>query len=76
LGKDEVVSFISEYDLNKEPDNFINIVVVYYALTTLTSVGFGDYHPKNTFERAGCIVLFLIVLFIWPLLVGKLMSSF
>lgn len=73
---EEIVSFISENDMKEEHASHINIVVIYFALTTLTSVGFGDYHPKNTFERAGCIFIFLLVLFVWPLLVSKLLNSF
>lgn len=28
------------------------IKMTYYAFTTLATVGFGDLHPQNTFERA------------------------
>ena len=30
------------------------IAITYYALTTLSTVGFGDYHPKNSYERLFC----------------------
>ena len=31
-------------------------------MTTLTSVGFGDIRPYNTYERILCIIIFLFVL--------------
>lgn len=74
--KEITVSFISTYDLEKKNPITITIIVVYFALTTMSSVGFGDYHPTNTWEAGFCILIFLIVLFVWPLLVGKLMDSF
>ena len=43
--------FIEAYNMEAN-DHFANcVVVVYYAFTTLSTVGFGDYHPKNDYER-------------------------
>lgn len=35
------------------------IVSMYYALTSLSTVGFGDYYPVTDFERIGCSILLL-----------------
>ena len=32
---------------------------MYYAFTSLSTVGFGDFHPKNNFERAFCAMILL-----------------
>ena len=39
--------------------------MIYYAFTTLSTVGFGDYHPKNNTERAitSMILLFGVIIF-------------
>lgn len=29
----------------------IMLVAIYYSQTTLSTVGFGDYYPKSSFER-------------------------
>jgi hypothetical protein len=29
----------------------------YFAFTSLSTVGFGDYHPTNSFERLTCAVI-------------------
>ena len=35
------------------------IVAIYFAFTTLSTVGFGDYHPRSMAERIiGAIILF------------------
>jgi len=28
--------------------------MTYFAFTSLSTVGFGDYYPKNSFERIVC----------------------
>jgi len=41
------------------------ISVVYYALTTLATVGYGDFHPKSNAERlvGGAFILFGVTVF-------------
>jgi hypothetical protein len=34
-------------------------VCIYYALTTLSTVGYGDYFPVNTGERIFAVILML-----------------
>ena len=42
--------FIPYYDLQYEEDNLVLLKVFYFAFTSLTTVGFGDYHPISTLE--------------------------
>ena len=35
------------------------IIMIYWAFTTLSTIGLGDYHPKNNVERMTCVVFFL-----------------
>ena len=37
---------------------------LYYVLTTLTSVGYGDYSPRNTPAKALAIILFCFMLYL------------
>lgn len=32
---------------------------MYFAFTSLSTVGFGDYHPKNSFERLWIALILL-----------------
>ena len=47
------------------------IVLSYFFLTTLSSVGFGDYHPRNDFERICCTVVFLFGCMIFGYILGN-----
>lgn len=75
IPEDDIISFTKEYNLNDQSNERVTLVLIYYSLTTLSSVGFGDYYPQSTAERAGCSVIFLIVIFAWPVLVNALMDA-
>lgn len=36
------------------------IKFTYFAFTTLTTIGLGDYHPRNDMERLMCVVIMLV----------------
>jgi hypothetical protein len=40
---------LEEYDLISNKDS--STVLTYFAVTTLTTIGLGDYHPQSNFER-------------------------
>ena len=40
-------SFIQSNDMEDNTDQMNTIIMMYYALTTLSSVGFGDYSPTT-----------------------------
>jgi polyferredoxin len=45
------MTFYNQYSM-REKTNFTQLtIVVYFAFTTLSTVGFGDYHPKGEIER-------------------------
>ena len=56
----EPENFISYFGLYENTPAENSIVVTYYMFTSLSTVGFGDYHPRSNFER---IVVTLILLF-------------
>lgn len=33
---------------------------MYFAFTTLSTIGFGDYYPETNFERLICVAIMLI----------------
>lgn len=43
----------------RENKDEITIRTTYFALTTLTTIGLGDYHPKNNAERI-CMCFMMI----------------
>lgn len=36
------------------------VASMYYAFTSLSTVGFGDFHPVNNFERVFCALILLV----------------
>lgn len=35
------------------------VIATYFAFTSLSTVGFGDYHPRGDIERIGCAIILL-----------------
>ena len=59
---DETELFVEVNEITNETPYENCIKVVYFMMTTLTSVGFGDFRPHNTYERILCIIIFLFVM--------------
>ena len=52
-------SFIKKNELDKEDQTHQLIISCYYALTTLSTVGYGDYYPISNNERIIAVVIML-----------------
>ena len=50
------------------------MVTTYFAFTTLSTVGFGDLHPMNSFERLCCVVIFIFGNGIFGFIIGEIME--
>ena len=53
-------TFYNEYELDKNTPSENLIIVLYFAFTTLSTVGFGDYNPKSESERIITTFILLI----------------
>lgn len=69
-----VETFITIYGLQAENDARKAIIVVYYAFTSLSTVGFGDYHPKSDFERVLCAIILLFGVAIFSYIMGNFIN--
>ena len=47
---------------------------MYYAFTSLSTVGFGDFHPKNDSERLFCAIILLFGVAIFSLIMGNFIT--
>jgi len=52
------------------------IRLVYYAFTTLTTVGFGDFHPKSNSERIFIAFFMLFGVAIFSYILGNFIEVF
>lgn len=50
------------------------ITCTYYAFTSLSTVGFGDLHPRYDEERIICAFLLLSGVAVFSLILGNLME--
>jgi hypothetical protein len=52
-------TFYNEYGMGQlsESDNLIRMI--YFAITTLTTIGFGDFNPKSEIERIATTLILL-----------------
>jgi hypothetical protein len=48
--------------------------VMYYAFTSLSTVGFGDYHPRSDMERLFCALILLFGVAIFSYIMGIFIS--
>ena len=52
-------TFVKEFELEEE-SNFRKLIVsCYFALTTLSTVGYGDYYPVSNLERIFAVLIML-----------------
>lgn len=65
--------FIDE-DGNEEAKSSQTIKLIYYALTTLSTVGYGDFLPQNIAEKLVMSFILLIGVTIFSLIMNKLMD--
>lgn len=51
--------FLDAYDFTGSDPQYEGIAAVYFAFTSLSTVGFGDYHPVSTYECIFCAIILL-----------------
>ena len=72
----DIENFFSSYEIYSNSDERNAIIMIYFALTTLTSVGFGDFHPKTTSERVFIIIVFMITILLFSSIVNCMQTYF
>lgn len=67
-----LVMFGQNYDAdtNATPMNRL-ITVTYFAFTSLSTVGFGDYHPRSDIERFCCAFILLFGVAVFSIIMGS-----
>jgi K+-sensing histidine kinase KdpD len=67
-------NFFEAYEIQSRSAENALILSLYYALTTLSTVGFGDIHPKTNLERLVVVVIFLVGLVTLSLITQNFMA--
>ena len=64
-------TFYGVYNLSENTDFENLVIVVYFAFTTLSTVGFGDYNPKSEPERIITTFILLIGVACFSYIMGQ-----
>jgi hypothetical protein len=56
---DELSNWLTEFEVYEKTNRESAVYVTYFALTTLTTVGFGDIYPTTSLERLVMCVVFV-----------------
>ena len=62
--------FIEYFDVESYDSGYATIMMIYYAFTSLSTVGFGDLHPRSDSERIFCAFLLMFGVAIFSYIMG------
>lgn len=66
---------IGNFEFYNDPIKAKSIRMTYYAFTTLSTVGFGDIHPRSDFERILSAITMLVGVLVFSIVRDKLIES-
>lgn len=66
------INWVSEYKQIDSPDLNLYVSSLYWVITTLSTVGYGDILPANSTERGMCIFVMLLGVFFYSYTVGTI----
>jgi len=61
-----------KWEISPEDGNRMTIVAIYYTLTTLATIGLGDYHPLTSAERLLCAFVLISGITLFSYVLNKL----
>ena len=67
-------TYIFNFNLHKKTAVENTLIVTYFAFTSLSTVGFGDYNPRSNIERFVCAFILLIGVAIFSYIMGNFIS--
>ena len=50
------------------------LIAVYFSLTSLSTIGFGDFHPRADSERIFCAIILVLGVMIFSYIMGNFIS--
>ena len=67
----ELENYSNDYEILHKSNFFKTITVMYYAFTSLSTVGFGDFYPRSDPERLLCAFILLFGVAIFSYIMGN-----
>ena len=75
LAGDNSENMIGTFAFYSDPITTKSIKMTYYTFTTLSTVGFGDIHPRSNFERILSAITMLVGVLVFSIVRDKLIES-
>ena len=66
----ETEHFQIYFDMRDSEPSRISLITTYFAFTSLSTVGFGDFHPRSNNERLICALILLFGVAIFSMIMG------
>ena len=70
----DMETFYDVYDLESVSTYHTTIISLYFSFTSLSTVGFGDYHPKSNVERIFCSIMLVAGVMIFSYIMGNFIA--
>ena len=67
-------TFIHHFELNQVPLKKVVLISLYYSFTSLSTVGFGDFHPRSNAERLTCAFVLLLGVACFSYIMGNFIA--
>ena len=64
-------NFLDEFDISSKNIRDQCIAIIYFIFTSLSTVGFGDYHPRSNDERVLGVAVLLFGVMIFSSMMGN-----
>ena len=59
------------YEVSSLSGSDVALISLYYSFTTLSTIGFGDFHPKDDVERIFCAIIMVGGVMVFSYIMGN-----
>ena len=63
--------FYEVYEVSSLSGSEVALISLYYSFTTLSTIGFGDFHPKDDVERIFCAIIMVGGVMVFSYIMGN-----
>ena len=63
--------FYEVYEVSSLSGSDVALISLYYSFTTLSTIGFGDFHPKDDVERIFCAIIMVGGVMVFSYIMGN-----
>jgi hypothetical protein len=65
-------NFFEKFGIHHNSNGRQVLISLYFSFTSLSTIGFGDYHPRSNFERIFCAIILVSGVMIFSYIMGMI----